>query len=371
VLDSLTTDALTPIVRRALENPFAVPTAWQWSPIAYKRYLSARTLARVDGTADTGRGGVLAPWSVVVKIFQPPTDCADSATEDGSWEREVLAYRSGLLADLPGALVAPRVLDIHTDDSGNRWLWLEHITDMYGVWPRQHYGVAARHLGYFNGTYMTSRQLPEYSWLDRDWAKSLSDPAVQVEAIDGLLSHPLAREAFDRPLAGRARALLEDQPHFLRILSELPQTLCHHDAARANVFAAWPTTMVWRQRQLPSIGRASAQAPWVLTSQRLYLEPCAGASFRVAKPQPSTNSLSRAIYTACGTQVGAVSISSTTWLHGSRGGSLVADDWSPANLHRRTGTRGNRKGVVQARCNAPRPVDSADVLHARLRRRSS
>jgi len=237
VLDSLTTDALTPIVRRALENPFAVPTAWQWSPIAYKRYLSARTLARVDGTADTGRGGVLAPWSVVVKIFQPPTDCADSATEDGSWEREVLAYRSGLLADLPGALVAPRVLDIHTDDSGNRWLWLEHITDMYGVWPRQHYGVAARHLGYFNGTYMTSRQLPEYSWLDRDWAKSLSDPAVQVEAIDGLLSHPLAREAFDRPLAGRARALLEDQPHFLRILSELPQTLCHHDAARANLFA--------------------------------------------------------------------------------------------------------------------------------------
>ena len=81
--------------------------------------------------------------------------------------REILAYRSSLLAGLPGHLRAPRVLRIEEGDDGNFWLWLEAVSDAYGRrWPLAQLGLAARHLGAFNGAYLVSRALPTEPWLN-------------------------------------------------------------------------------------------------------------------------------------------------------------------------------------------------------------
>ena len=165
-----------------------------------------------------------------MKVFQP-----GAGTDGNVWDRDVRAYRSGLLSYLPEGFAAPRLFDIHEDSNGGLWLWLESIADMYGGnWPRNYYGLAARHFGHFNGTYLARRQVPDYWLLKRDWAKPHSGAAPH---IDDLLMRARGRREFNATFLARVRALIDDQPLLLRALSELPQTLCHHDAATANLFA--------------------------------------------------------------------------------------------------------------------------------------
>src|SRR5919199_1631316 len=67
------------------------------------------------------------------------------------WEWQTLSYQSFL----PGPLRAPRVLGIDEDEAGAVWLWLEEVSDLYAHrWPIEQYGLAARHLGAFNGAYL-------------------------------------------------------------------------------------------------------------------------------------------------------------------------------------------------------------------------
>ena len=52
------------------------------------------------------------------------------------WNRELLAYLSGLLDDLPGDLAAPRYLGGAEHAGRVTWLWLEEVSDDRGrAWP--------------------------------------------------------------------------------------------------------------------------------------------------------------------------------------------------------------------------------------------
>jgi len=155
--------------------------------------------------------------------------------------REILAYRSSLLADLPGPLRAPRVLGIDENEQGTIWLWLEDQTDLYvRRWPLEQFGLAARHLGAFNGTYLVARALPTYSWLN-PW---LNRHRAGVEQVPGYLPElqrvtqlPPVQRLFGTTIALRAAHLLQDQGLFMQMLSQLPQPLCHHESSLAILFA--------------------------------------------------------------------------------------------------------------------------------------
>jgi hypothetical protein len=115
---------------------------------------------RVAGTARDR--GETKPWSLVLKILRDPTHSPASggAAPDG-WDREVHAYRSGLLDDLPAELAAPRCYAIE-ERPGAVWLWLEDVADEAGArWPIARFALAARHFGRLNGMYMTERSLPD------------------------------------------------------------------------------------------------------------------------------------------------------------------------------------------------------------------
>lgn len=236
-LDVLDEATLTPLVRRALCREAAELLDWRWSPIAHDMYLSGRTLARFTGEAVVD--GNVVPWSIVLKKTGPARE-ADGAR--GEWgAREALAYRSGLLADIPGELAVPRALTVTEDAHACIWLWLEDVVDQFGgAWPLAQYGRAARALGQFNGAYLAGRPLPDYPWLMPSWAEhhsALQTIPAALPQIEALASDDRVRAAFPVPIVELAPRLLRDEPAFIEILARLPRTLCHHDASQANLLA--------------------------------------------------------------------------------------------------------------------------------------
>src|SRR5215216_1215102 len=161
---------LTNPVRQALGSTSAEIRDWEHQPI---RYIVTETanlgLHRFTGTARDGDANRL--WSIVLKAVDAPANEADSA----SWNyhrREILAYEEGLLAKLPGGICAPRCLGINKYPSGICWLWLEDVqTPGSTSWSLNEYALVARHLGRFNGAYLTGHPLPDFPWLSQHWLR--------------------------------------------------------------------------------------------------------------------------------------------------------------------------------------------------------
>jgi hypothetical protein len=131
-------------------------------------------------------------------------------------------------------------MEERTDESC--WLWLEEVEDSYGPsWPLAQYAQAARALGRFNGAYLGGRALPAYPWLGPPGAlRGLLQAFAfvrDVVANPTTWQHPLLRAAFPVPVAGRLLRLWDDREPLLAALDRLPQTLCHKDAFRRNMFA--------------------------------------------------------------------------------------------------------------------------------------
>jgi len=227
-------------MRHAVGSGTAQLDEWEWHSLPYHAILPDRILARVTGLARVDRRDVV-PWSSVVKVIRGTA--LNEFGEIASGTREILAYRSGLLDDLPGPLRAPHVFGIDEDDAAV-WLWLEDLTDTYARrWPLEQFGLAARHLGLFNGAYLVSRAVPNHPWL-RYW---LSRHQAELHAglersptyweLRQLVHHPLVQHLFGATIASRTTLLLQDQARFVDALSQLPQTLCHHESSLANLFA--------------------------------------------------------------------------------------------------------------------------------------
>jgi hypothetical protein len=199
---------------------------------------------RVGGSALVDRQ--VMSWSSILKVvsltgssFNPASDNLDHPLY---WEREALAYQSRLLEDLPGGLTAPRCLAVTRWAGDELWLWLEEVREQYGPrWPLEQYASAARCLGRFNGAYLAGWPMPAHPWL--------CGPAT----LRGMLNHfggaqevlydprtweqPLIRRVFPSSGAERMRRLWADRAPLLDALERLPQTLCHKDAWRRNMFA--------------------------------------------------------------------------------------------------------------------------------------
>ena len=216
---------------------------WELDDLPYLSVLPGRALARLAGVAalETGEH---TRWSTVVKVITPPPDACTSMVPDSGY-REVLAYRSGLLGELPGRFRAPRAYAIDVADDGRIWLWLEDLQDAYGRnWPLQQFSTAAHDLGVFNGHYLMSSPLQTQPWLNQwlhyAWAEQHAEvqriPSYRAD-LERTLHMPQVRHHFDSQTIARITQLLNDQATFVEWLAGLPGTLCHHDAALANLFA--------------------------------------------------------------------------------------------------------------------------------------
>jgi len=258
----ITAAALAAPLRCLLGSNQVTAATWQVAPLQNSLGGATGGIFRVEGSAHDGGGSI--PFALVLKVIQAPTGDpagtppvnADPA--DGFyWKREVLAYQSGLLADLPG-VVAPQCYGVEKQADGTVWLWLEAVQDDGGpAWPLDSYGTAARHLGQFNGAYLAGRPRPGYSWLSRHWLRDwvartggYRDRSLiqQVEAWRA----PLARIAFSEPVAEQTCACgMTQQPSWRRSTGYRQRCCTATPTAPTCSVAATPAG---RMRPLPSIG---------------------------------------------------------------------------------------------------------------------
>lgn len=196
-----------------------------------------RSLYRWSGRATVG--GAEREWSLVQKVSRRDPK-ADDPSASSYWKREFLAYRSGILEDLPG-IVAPRVLGAEDLDGQATLLWLEEIPEAVpGRWPIERYALAARHFGEFNGAYPAGMSVPAVSFLTRaylrSWATRLS--TLEVVRSPATWSDPLVADEISAQSVERLAALHFAIPRLLDSLDRLPQTFSHLDCWRANLIGS-------------------------------------------------------------------------------------------------------------------------------------
>src|SRR5688500_6530622 len=100
--------ALARIVQGYFGRGEAELDRWECRPLRYAQVSpTSGGLYRVAGAARVD--GIPQPWSLILKTVREPEDGPGLAPDHYQyWKRELLAYRSGLLDDLPGELAAPR-----------------------------------------------------------------------------------------------------------------------------------------------------------------------------------------------------------------------------------------------------------------------
>ena len=148
---------------------------------------------RVSGTGDDQGGEVR--WSLILKTTRwEPGENGAGVTY---WQREALAFQSGLLNRLPVGLGVPRCFGVAAYPGDSCWIWLEDLTDCYGrQWTLDHYRWVAYHLGQFNGAYLTTTPLPTFPWLSTGGCGSMWRNVRGHGALQQVWQHPVVKRLY-------------------------------------------------------------------------------------------------------------------------------------------------------------------------------
>ncbi|MCE7985468.1 MAG: hypothetical protein DYG89_30200 [Caldilinea sp. CFX5] len=249
---------LAPIVAQALGKPVITLTEWRAQPLAAggSQMVGGLGIQRVTGVAQTAEG--MLPWSLILKALQGGGALAsDDPGAWNYWQREAFAYQSGLLAQLPGGIVAPRCYAVQAQADGSFWLWLEEIQSSAKPWTLADHALAARHLGQFNGAYLAGHPLPPAQpWMTwgrtRQWV-DFTRPYVERSAQ--WAATPIGRRWLGRVGLARVHKLWSQTERLLHAFERLPVCYCHHDAFCRNLL---PRTNHDGQRETVAID-------WALT----------------------------------------------------------------------------------------------------------
>jgi hypothetical protein len=262
-LNTVDRTTLTDLVRRAKGAAAIEVIDWSYTTIRSRpASTGTRNVYRFTGTASHGEK--LAQWSLILKIW----DVSKQAHEPMVGKRELLAYRSGIFHRLPGGLRTPRCLATSGHGGGTlAWLWLEDIAaPCSAAWPLRRCGLAAYHLGRFNGDYLVNQALPNWPWLNHHWTRTwIEHAAATIERLRDLAKHPLVAQVYSESLLDGMLRLWAERHTFLDVLEGLPHTLCHHDAFPRNLLAQhdaegrWQTVAIdWALLGIGAVGEEIA-----------------------------------------------------------------------------------------------------------------
>jgi hypothetical protein len=156
---------------------------------------------------------------------------------------------------------------------------LEDLTPLANdAWNLEQNAQAARALGKFNGVFLAGRPLPTAAWLNRDVFRQYVDMAAPVfNQLFEQRDHPRVRRMYSSTVVDSLAEMWRRREEHLAILDRLPQTLCHGDAQRTNLFlttnaSGQPETVAidWANISVASIGMDLAQI--LLLSLNLFDE---------------------------------------------------------------------------------------------------
>jgi hypothetical protein len=231
---------LAPIIQQALNRSTARLTQWTAEPFRGNRSggLSPAAIYRLSGSVEDQ--GETLPWSLILKVLTQPEE-NDPPEWLSGWRREVDFYRSELARNLPGLHTACYTVMEQTDATGKvaYWLWMEDLATAGAdiPWSLEDYHRAAHHLGRFNGAFLVDLPLPSGSWLSATGTRGYVEAAAPwVARLPENQDHPLMRRAYPPAAVESFLQLWHNREWYLDTLDKLPQTLCHRDAQRSNLF---------------------------------------------------------------------------------------------------------------------------------------
>jgi hypothetical protein len=233
---SIGQDTLSALVQRLWSRSSARVTQWAWETLSggIGGGVGGTSIVRFAGLASDE--GHTRPWSLILKCL---SEQGETQPEDlFYWKREAEINRSSLLEQLPGGLAAPRCLGVVDISDTVCWLWLEDLGNDGNLrWDMARYSLAARHLGQFNGAYLVAPVLPDWPWLNNALSrKETVHAAAGIDKLRRVWRHPHVSPAFAGGSIDRLFDFWDARELLLRCLERLPQTFCHNDAFRRNLF---------------------------------------------------------------------------------------------------------------------------------------
>ena len=216
-------------------------------PVIGDAMLAAEPLRH--GQANAATGGI---WRVrgpagtaILKVARLPSPAdppkafptSDEPTHWNYWQREALAYQSGLAATAyAGAgITAPALLRAGTRPDGGVELWLADVGGIGGFeWPVARLARFARELGAAQARW--AARVPAIWWLSRRWlAQYVAQAPHRVGPVEpAVWDHPNLAP-WPEPVRTRLRQLWADRDRILAVAEAAERTLCHLDVWPANL----------------------------------------------------------------------------------------------------------------------------------------
>ena len=262
-IERMPIDEISSIVRSAVGDELAVATpGWTVEPMSAAS-LGLGTLGFLKVQGLTGSGNDRVEWDFVVKVLDTSeTSYSGASVSFNLPAREVGAFESGFFGRLDGGFQAASCHGI-TRSGDTTLLWLEDLSDSAQYpWGREEFLIAARHVGFFNGSWPEDRA-PTGDWLDRKLITNRPMYFVQAGSYDLMKNAEKAPAVVDMTARSGVKGIGNMYSEFVEItrpLVSLPRTVCHNDFHSRNAFfrreATGPVTYVidWASVGLGPVG---------------------------------------------------------------------------------------------------------------------
>ena len=230
---------LTEAVRKDQHDPDLVILDWTVEPIGHEVLTDTTAgLFRFNGQGQSAKGN--RPWTVVLKCMNNPKQSSQQLREASYWRREIIAFQSGFLEELPPGVRAPHCYGVMENEDG-AWVWIEYIQEVTGMqWSLDYFQRTARQLGRFQGAYLCGTPLPDQPWLcgpffGIGWAEQNGwSGFMNPEFEQNAWKSPIVQGALDDKQKLRLLQLIVEKLRFDVVNNHLPQVLCHNDVHRKN-----------------------------------------------------------------------------------------------------------------------------------------
>lgn len=229
-------DTLLPVVRRAHGDSKAVIQNWKCDPLSGG--IGGGAIYRFSGMGVIS--GNNKNWSVILKVIKYTERNTAHGIHPNDWnyyKREADAYRSGWLNELPDGISAPRPFGIVDYPDDTCWLWLEDIQGIKNQWTMQDYEQVARNIGKFNGAFLSNEAIPQQPWMSSNWIREYVNSSSEgMKILSNSLDHPLAKRWYPANTSEKIFQLWQQREVYFKAMDQLPQTICHLDFFRRNMF---------------------------------------------------------------------------------------------------------------------------------------
>ncbi|ETT62831.1 oxidoreductase family protein [Paenibacillus sp. FSL H8-0457] len=235
ISEMIDTDWLRTLSNNYLHSEKGIITNWSCNSIgAVDKNFVTGGVYRISGTTEIDSGAQQS-WSFILKVINP-----DPLREDPAhynyWRREILAYSSGLLDNLPQNILTPKCFAIDEKDNRSVWLWIEDIEQDQRQWEWDDYGFVTEKLGEFQAAYLLGKPLPEFHWVNQQWMRSWLNECYAYQYQPDIHSKRIL-------LSDQRVAAIMDQftqlekwiNDWLYGIDLLPKTLAHQDFYEMNI----------------------------------------------------------------------------------------------------------------------------------------